>query len=98
VASYKQAEALYVEATSPLATDAQAALGQIHFELEEYAEAKEYLELVYAQLPDHPQVNLLLGFCYLELGEDLSAAVKYLRRAQELGVDIQPGLRGALSE
>jgi tetratricopeptide (TPR) repeat protein len=87
VKQLKRAEELCSKTSSPLITDVQYQLGLSYYLLEEYAEARDYLEVVYPKFEDNPSVNLLLGICYLdeEIGNH-ELAKRYLTIAKELGI------------
>ena len=87
------AEKIYRENGSPLAVDAQYLLGLAYFNKKDYKRAREYLALPYAQNPDDPNVNYLLGVCYLDPSTgDKKQATEYLLKARKLGVQLPPDI------
>lgn len=94
----ERAAELYRAASSPLLPDAQYLLGVAFFRQKEYAKAKEYLLLVYPVRENDPNVNLLLGLCYLDPAVgDRKEAKRYFLRAQELGLKLPQDIEDELA-
>jgi tetratricopeptide (TPR) repeat protein len=89
---FKKAEELYAKKASPVIVDARYNLGVTYYRLRDYKMSRRYLEQVYDQMRNDPQVNYSLGVCCIEGDNDLSQAKKYLKRARELGAKIPPEL------
>ncbi len=86
--NFQKAEQLYLELNSPLVSDVHYALGVTYYRMKEYGKSIEYLERSYGSKQNDPRVNYILGLSYLERGNDLARARKYLKRAQELGAKV----------
>ncbi|WP_041245193.1 tetratricopeptide repeat protein [Geotalea uraniireducens] len=85
------AEKIYRENGSSLAMDAQYLLGVAYFNKQDYKRSREYLALSYAQKQDDPNVNYLLGLCYLDPSTgDKKQASEFLLKAGKLGVQVPP--------
>ncbi len=83
------AEKLYKQSNSPYVSDAQYYLGFAHFDLQNYIEAKKYLEPIYDQFSEDGGINYVLGVCYLLVEPvDVVMARKYILKAQELGIQV----------
>lgn len=83
------AENLYVQESSPYATDAQYYLGFSYFMLEDCANSKRYFEAIYDQFSNDGGINYVLGVCTLQSEpKDISAARTYIQIAREAGVQI----------
>jgi tetratricopeptide (TPR) repeat protein len=94
---FKRAEELYAEESSPFITDARYNLGITYYMLGECIKAIDYLNLVYPELSDHPKTNYVLGLSYLcPESTDVELARRYLKKAQELGVEIPADVLGKL--
>lgn len=84
-----RAEELYRAKSSPLLADAQYGLGVAYYRLKEYAKARSYLEIIYPGRESDPNINYMLGVCFLSPpNEDRGKARKYLLTAKKLGVDV----------
>ena len=95
----KKAEELYAQTASPWIVDARFQLGFAYFRSKDYQQALDYLKLVYAQMPDDPEVNYLLGLCYLApQTEDVAQAKEYLSKARDLGRTLSPELLQLLNK
>ena len=89
VTQLKKAEELYTKQSSPLISDARYALGVSYYALQKWENARNYFELIYSEMQDNPRVNYFLGLCYLSPEiYNLELGKRYLRKAQELGVDL----------
>lgn len=84
----KQAEKLYAHNASPLVIDARHALGVAFYKLQEFEQSRHYFEQIYDRFQDDPGVNYALGLCYAFEGKQLDEARKYLKKAQQLGIEI----------
>lgn len=84
----------YRRNASPLLADAYYLLGWAYFTQNEYQKAKEYLELSYPGREEDPNINYLLGLCFLDPSNvNRTKAAQYLRKAQALGMKIPPEVR-----
>jgi Flp pilus assembly protein TadD len=90
--NFLRAEQLYSKLNSPLIADAKNALGMTYYRLRDYGKSRGYLEQIYTQKHDNRQVNYVLGLCHLREGNITQARV-FLKRAQELGIKIPPGVK-----
>jgi len=86
---FKKAEQLYLEANSPLVSDARYSLGLICYQMKDYDKSIDYFERAYSSKQNNLRINYFLGLSYLEKG-NMDRAGKYLRKARELGVTIPP--------
>lgn len=89
IAPLLHAEKLYQASGSPLLADAQYELAVAFYLQKSFLQAQEYLTRIYAERENDPNVNYLLGLCYLEppLG-NLQKAREYLFKAKKLGGSI----------
>lgn len=94
IAQLKIAEDLYKAEGSPYVVDAQVLLGLSYTLIEDYVNGRDYLELAYPQMQDNAYVNYFLGYCYYYGASirDDALARKYLTRARDLGVELEPEL------
>jgi tetratricopeptide (TPR) repeat protein len=93
------AERIYREHGSSLAMDAQYLLGVAYFNKQDYKKAREYLTLSYLQKQDNPNVNYLLGLCYLDpLAGDKTQATGFLLKAKKLGIQLPPDIARLLDK
>lgn len=85
----KRAEELYIAASSPFLADVRYVLGTAFFQRSEYMKAKDYLLLAYPEMSNLPEINYLLGLCYLDpsIG-DKAQAKRYILKAREAGKKI----------
>jgi tetratricopeptide (TPR) repeat protein len=90
IKQFLQAEQLYKAEGSAYIVDAQIYLGFSYALIEEYETGRDYLELVYPQMPDNGYVNYFLGYCYYygTSIRDEKLAKEYLLRARDLGIDL----------
>lgn len=89
IAVLERAAELYREQASPLLVDAYYLLASAHLDQREYRKAKRYLELTYPGREDDPDINYLLGLCYLDpANPDKVKAARHLNKAQRLGVKV----------
>lgn len=85
----KEAEEFYRRNSSPYVTDARYLIGVAHYMLENCEQAIDYFESVYSDMRLNPEINYILGLCYLTPQlENMELSKKYLSRAQELGKQI----------
>lgn len=85
----KRAEELYTAASSPFLVDVRYALGLAFFQRSDYVKAKDYLLLAYPEMSNLPEINYILGLCYLDpsIG-DKAQAKRYILKAREAGANI----------
>lgn len=89
-----RAAELYRRNASPLLSDAYYLLAVAYYTIAECRKTREYLEIIYPEVKENPNANLLLGICYLEPPQaDLGKAKQYLQKAQELGAKIPAEVR-----
>jgi tetratricopeptide (TPR) repeat protein len=82
----ESAEILYYQNGSPYILDADYYLGVSFFLLGDYARSRGYLAPVYSYRVDDAQINLCLGFSYLNTEpQELELVKKYLLKAESLG-------------
>ncbi|HEY6838600.1 MAG TPA: tetratricopeptide repeat protein [Geobacteraceae bacterium] len=87
------AEKYYREQKSPLVEDARYLLGVAHFRKNDYAKARDYLLPLYEQKRDDPNLNYLLGLCYLDPAKgDRKRARELILKARDLGQTIDPAI------
>ena len=82
----KIAEKMYREKSSPYVTQARYSMGLAHFNLEDCAAAKSYLEPIYLEFENDPNMNYTLGVCYLRSNETEKGKI-YLLKAKSQGMD-----------
>ncbi len=75
---------------SPWMVDARYYLGIAYYRQEQWAQARDALELVYQELGDNPKLNFYLGMCYhqSEAINNPETAQQYFRKAKELGWEV----------
>lgn len=91
IAPLVEAEKLYVAEGSPYVGDARLALAKIHYRLEDWEPAAKYLTSVHQGLPNHRDVNLMLGIA-LARAKKPDQAKPYLAKAKELGATLPADL------
>jgi tetratricopeptide (TPR) repeat protein len=97
VEQFKRAEELYAEKSSPFVVDARFALGLCHYRAGECKKAIDYLNLTFPEMKDDPETNYFLGLAYLcPESSNVELARRYLKKAQELGVEIPADVLGKL--
>jgi len=80
---------LYRRNASPLLSDAYYLLAVAYYTIAECPKSREYLEIIYPEVKENPNANLLLGICYLEPPQqDTGKARQYLEKARQLGATI----------
>ncbi len=89
VGPLERAEKLYRAKGSPLLADAQYELGVAYYMLKAYAKARSYLELIYSGRESAPNLNYLLGVCYVNMpSEERGKGRELLLAAKRLGMDV----------
>jgi tetratricopeptide (TPR) repeat protein len=95
----ERAESLYRAAASPLVSDARFLLGVAYYGEQKYQKARDYLAQAYPVMENDPNVNYLLGLCYLNPPiEDHAQARQYLLKAQKLGKELPANVKKKLEK
>lgn len=97
---FQKAEELYKAEGSDYIVDAQVYIGFCHVMLKDYEAGRDMLEQVYPQMQDNAYVNYFLGQCYYygtSIRND-ELAKKYLTRARDLGVTLEPELESFINQ
>ena len=81
---------------SPANPVASANLGGLLAQLGDFAEARRIYQAALAQHPDNPQLNYNLGLLLWQQGEEVESR-KLLHRAEELGIQLSPEIKTAIS-
>lgn len=97
IENLKKAEKLYAKRSSPVIADARYLLGVAYYRLKDFAKTRFYLDQIYDQRQNDPDVNYILGVCCLLESGNVTEARKYLKRAQELGSEIPEEVRQKLN-
>ncbi len=82
-------------AARPTWLEGRWALATLHYDRNEFAEAREQFDRIVKARPDDPQALALLGLCRAHLGDD-EAALEALMKARKLGIGL-PAIRSVAS-
>jgi tetratricopeptide (TPR) repeat protein len=82
----KVAEKLYEETKSPYLIHARYSIGLVYYFLDKCVSAKSYLEPIYSEYQNEPNINYSLGVCYLRAKES-EKGKRFLEKARSLGME-----------
>lgn len=91
IAPMLEAEKLYLAEASPYVGDARLVLAKTYYALEDWEPAAKYLAHVHQGLPNHRDVNLMLGTA-LARAKKPAQAKPHLAKAKELGATLPADL------
>ncbi|MBI1823799.1 MAG: hypothetical protein HY200_11160 [Nitrospirae bacterium] len=82
----KTAEKLYLEKKSPYLSHARYSIGLAQYFLNDCRSAISYLEPIYSEYKNDPNINYSLGVCYLR-AKEREKGKRYLEKADSLGME-----------